>query len=861
MIPLRLSLQNFLSYGEAQTLDFNNFDLAVLSGDNGVGKSSLLEAITWAIWGKTRALFDDDLTRKGSGGMWVELIFETEKNIYRILRKREKKGKTSVSVLEFQIAQNRQKNLQGALQYIWKPLTEPSIRETQEKITKTLRLSYDVFVNSSYLRQGHADEFTIKKPTERKEALGEILGFSYYEELTAKAKEKLKSIEQEEKLANFQLEELKKTLGNKDEVKKTLKEINHDKEIKQRNYEIKKKEFEQLAEKKKRNDLLEQETKFLRERYTILVREYNQNLQHEKTLKEKLKEYQAIVGRKIQIEEKNNELGTLHRAEDHFNQILKNNLILKTKEHELEKQIVNEKHKLEMELGLLRSQIKQSEDKIKTKEMLEKNLRNFRSEIEKLERIEILKQKIEKQITENTLGINKIETENEQLEGILLETQNKKHLVSQAKAKCPLCEQNLTTAHAQKLMLKFKSETASIEKKIKQNKTKIFDLDNEKKKKRIEHKELEIVLNQKQTIERKITENETFLGEILKIEMGYHQLLKSLKNLENNLEKKNYASELQITFAKLQKEIKKLQYDVSRHQKIKEKIAKLAPWEKEKNELAVAEAQIKEIQKQLAESRKQIQVRHQERQDIEKKGLSLAEELKNNKPILEKFAETEQSLRMLENELIKMEGDLRIQLEKQKDLEVLEKERDEKEKELRDLFEKKNFYTTISEAFGKKGIQAMIIEEEIPHIEEEANFLLAKITDGRMKIKIETKRTKKGSEEEIETLDIQIADELGIRNYEMYSGGEAFRINFAIRIALSKLLSFRAGTKLRFLAIDEGFGTLDAAGQEDIIAAINSIKNDFSKIIIVTHLGEIRDVFPSRINVYKDSGGSRIAMQ
>ena len=53
-----------------------------------------------------------------------------------------------------------------------------------------------------------------------------------------------------------------------------------------------------------------------------------------------------------------------------------------------------------------------------------------------------------------------------------------------------------------------------------------------------------------------------------------------------------------------------------------------------------------------------------------------------------------------------------------------------------------------------------------------------------MHVKFETQReTKKGGV--IETLDINIADELGTRNYEMFSGGEAFRINFAIRIALS----------------------------------------------------------------------------
>jgi exonuclease SbcC len=54
MIPQKLTLKNFLSYREA-TLDFSGLHTACICGVNGAGKSSLLEAITWAIWGKTRS--------------------------------------------------------------------------------------------------------------------------------------------------------------------------------------------------------------------------------------------------------------------------------------------------------------------------------------------------------------------------------------------------------------------------------------------------------------------------------------------------------------------------------------------------------------------------------------------------------------------------------------------------------------------------------------------------------------------------------------------------------------------------------------------------------------------------------------
>jgi exonuclease SbcC len=167
-------------------------------------------------------------------------------------------------------------------------------------------------------------------------------------------------------------------------------------------------------------------------------------------------------------------------------------------------------------------------------------------------------------------------------------------------------------------------------------------------------------------------------------------------------------------------------------------------------------------------------------------------------------------------------------------------------------------YKELTEAFGKKGIQALLIERSLPEIEAEANRLLGKMTDNRLTLRLATQReTKKG--ESIETLDIMIADELGTRGYEMYSGGEAFRIDMALRIALSKLLVMRAGASLSTLIIDEGFGTQDSSGREKLVETINSIQDDFDKIIVITHLEELRDAFPVRINVIKTAGGSTIS--
>jgi len=90
----------------------------------------------------------------------------------------------------------------------------------------------------------------------------------------------------------------------------------------------------------------------------------------------------------------------------------------------------------------------------------------------------------------------------------------------------------------------------------------------------------------------------------------------------------------------------------------------------------------------------------------------------------------------------------------------------------------------------------------------------------------------------------------------MFSGGEAFRINLSLRIALSKLLARRAGAPLPTLIVDEGFGTQDAAGRERLLEAINAVSRDFECLIVITHIDELRDQFDRQIRVEKRPEGS-----
>ncbi|HEY3313088.1 MAG TPA: AAA family ATPase, partial [Anaerolineales bacterium] len=109
MIPLHLRISGFLSYREPVELDFTGFDLACISGSNGAGKSSLLDAITWALFGVARKR-DDSVINSRCEAAEVVMDFEYEGATYRI--QRGKKRDKSADLQFFQLA------IDGS----WKPL-------------------------------------------------------------------------------------------------------------------------------------------------------------------------------------------------------------------------------------------------------------------------------------------------------------------------------------------------------------------------------------------------------------------------------------------------------------------------------------------------------------------------------------------------------------------------------------------------------------------------------------------------------------------------------------------------------------------------------------------------------------------
>jgi len=225
-------------------------------------------------------------------------------------------------------------------------------------------------------------------------------------------------------------------------------------------------------------------------------------------------------------------------------------------------------------------------------------------------------------------------------------------------------------------------------------------------------------------------------------------------------------------------------------------------------------------------------------------------EAKDESDIKEKLAE----LRDQQKQAISAQVDIEQTIAK------AEKDADKKQKLTEDIGRFKQeleLLELLCVALSKNGIPASIIETVLPEIQETANFYLAKMSESTFELTFNTTATLKNGEER-GTLDVQVFDGHVWRNFESLSGGEQFRVSLSIRLALSKVLSRRAGVELDLLILDEPASALDTEGREAFCSTIKSLSDSFSRILIMSHIPQLQEEFDSRINLSKSQAGTKV---
>jgi DNA repair protein SbcC/Rad50 len=850
MIPISLKVFNFLPYRDIDPILFDGIHLACLTGNNGAGKSSLLDAITFALWGKARARRDDDLVHLGQEEMYVQLDFEQEGTIYRVVRKR-RAGRRGMGQLDLFVIQEDSSI---------RTITEPTMRDTQAKIDEILRLDYETFVHSAFLQQGKADAFTTKTPAERKKILSDILGMEQWEHYEEAAKERLRDLDKAVISIDGVLESIREELAKEPQYKREL-------EAAERSYEIAR---SALAEAEGRLELVKDAPADLRnaqnqklevDRRIINFRnDVKSVLMDMRKREERIESYETMVQEAERIEagynslrearEADSELGVKLREmsdlEQHFNE-LKNQL--KDAQNQLEKEKLGyEKSLSEIERLLANGggeELAQVEAEIVSLEALDKEREELFDEIGDLR-----EERSGLQTRQKALKIEGTEM-NERIE-TLEETEG---------ALCPLCGQPLTEQHRNKLLVELNAEREIKREEYKQATNRMTEIGDLSKMKQ----DMIDKIGQQLVDLPKLRSHAGRLAQQAEdaaaAQSRFDECFAALNAVNAILESEDFAHEIRQQLADVEAERNEIGYDRSAHDEAQEALKQLTSYEGQYRELDFARKTLPTEQEAL----RGAQERHRRLSDeLEKEEESLGvlvkeiERLSLDKAEFEKRSREVAASKTAEQQAY---GRVREANQQLSTLEQQRKRRTEMEERRDRAREEQAVYKELQMAFGKNGVPAMIIEEVIPELEASANELLSRMTDGKMNLSFNTQRAKASGSGSIETLDIDIADELGTRPYEMYSGGEAFRVNFAIRIALSKMLARRAGAQLRTLFIDEGFGTQDEDGRNKLVEAITAIQGDFDLIMVITHIDELRDAFPVHIIVEKTPNGSRVAVR
>lgn len=174
-----------------------------------------------------------------------------------------------------------------------------------------------------------------------------------------------------------------------------------------------------------------------------------------------------------------------------------------------------------------------------------------------------------------------------------------------------------------------------------------------------------------------------------------------------------------------------------------------------------------------------------------------------------------------------------------------------------------NDYQTLVQAFGLDGIQYMIIRGVVPEIMHRANDILAAMTGGRMAVDIRTEKEQKSTQKIVNSLEVWINSITGgSRPYQSHSGGEKVKIALAVTLGLADVKARRAGVQLGMLFIDEP-PFLDADGTEAYADALANMaaRNPGMRILAISHDPTMKARFPQNIIVQGGENGSSVSME
>ena len=857
MVPLRLTLRNFICYGEdVPILDLEPVHVACLSGQNGHGKSALLDAITWAVWGRARARTHDELIHQGKSSMSVELELSARGQRYRILRRysRPSAGRQGTTLLDLQASSGNG----------YRAITGNTVRDTEALIRDVVHMDYDTFVNTAFLLQGRADMFTRSKPSQRKECLAEVLDLSYYDDLEQRTKARSTLIQDSIRETDIAIGQLRSGLEAREEHQAILEEASASierlapaVEAARARVDSQRGRVELLRNMGKERDVLKARAAAGRSEIDALDRQ-------RRGYEGRAAEYHALTERREEILQGFGGLDTARRESERLDDVHRRLLTLQSGKARLEQEVAVQRERLSAYLAQLSSNIENGLEPTASRlPAIGQAIADMESEENALEAGKADYARMVGEAHDLSLTIESLEAANTVLREEMSETRQKFDILQREDAECPVCRQLLRPDDRDHVRAEYERQGKKALNRYRDNAAEQDRLRETHSRLATKVSRLEVELSRDaRELTRKRTELERDRRDSITARQQLDLALAESEKERARLENEAFAEAERAELARIDARIAEMDYAPDAHNAARRQARELGPYEELIRKLREAEKRLHEERRDLGEVAAMLERRRAETAEDEERAARLGRDIVALPSMEAELRGMEDSLTAKERELEAARVQQGISTEELARLDRLEAEAKEREKKRDTLVDQKGVYDELAVAFGKNGVQALIIEAAIPQLEDDANQLLSRLTDNRMSIRLQLRQGRRERRMGLpsEELDIRVGDEMGTRSYETFSGGEAFRIDFSLRIALSKLLARRSGAPLPILFIDEGFGSQDAAGQERLKEAIQSIQDDFRKIIVITHIDEIKESFPTRIEVTKTPTGSTFAV-
>lgn len=850
MIPVSLHLTNFLSYrGMPEPLDFRGITLACLSGPNGHGKSSLLDAMTWVLWGKARGATgghdQERLISDGAEAARVELVFSLDGQVYRVARERWRSGKSS---LQLEVA---------APGGGWTDLAGEGILDTQRRIDERLRMEYETFVASAFILQGRADTFTTLDPAKRKEILGKILGIEIYERFAERAKDRKKECTAGVSGLEGQLSGLESDLDQVPVYEEQRERAREELTTTAAEREAAESAHTTAQEALARIRALEAAAEHVRRRADEAARDADAARGELERLEERITELdrraavaEADARAAAALPERRSRLAELEGARRHHEE-------LRAEAASLAGRIGEERARLSARAKGLEQRIAEGARDLAAEPEARKRLAEARERLAELEQLASRREALVEEHSAGRARLEGLKASARARAGQLEEIDEKLGLLKGARSGCPLCGEPLTPEHRREIVAGFRARRKELAAQTAADETEAGRLTARLKAVEREVAGLGRQLDGRGALATRVGTFAEALEALARRDAEVAGLSAEREELSGLLAREDFAPAEREKLAAVEADLGTTGFEPEAYERARRTLDEALDADRRVAGALRARAALEEaaaartsLGERLASSQEAFRAASEDVGRIESDlagreavvaGATAAKERLD--AVIDRERKGGEALAVAEERLAELKGKAERAAAVRK--------------ALTDVRKRGRLYDKLAKAFGRDGIPARIIGNAIPELQIEANRLLDLLSDGRMSLSIDpVRRAKSGRERE--ALDITVYDGGEKRFYEMYSGGERLRIDVALRVALSRLLTHRAGARLETLVIDEGFGTQDDEGRARLVEAILKIRGDFGLILVISHLEEIKEQFPTRIEVSKDVlAGSR----